>query len=74
MCTSFTITSSQGDIVYGRTMEFTLQLHSKVIVFPRGVTLTGTMTMATNTVRQFIVTVTSSTALTIQSTAVGTIS
>lgn len=39
-----------------------------------GVTLTGTMTLATNTVRQFIVTFTSATAITIQSIAVGTIS
>ena len=42
MCTSFTITSSRGAVVYGRTMEFTLQLQSEVIVFPAGVELTGT--------------------------------
>lgn len=39
-----------------------------------GVTLTGTMTMATNTTRRFNVRVTSDAALTIQSTGVGTIS
>lgn len=39
-----------------------------------GVTLTGTMTMATNTVRIFLVTVVSATAITFQSIAVGTIS
>lgn len=42
MCTSFTIASTNGDIVYGRTMEFTLQLGSEVIVVPQGVALTGT--------------------------------
>jgi choloylglycine hydrolase len=42
MCTSFTITSTKGDIVYGRTLEFTLPLHSVPIVFPKGVTRTGT--------------------------------
>ena len=42
MCTSFTITSRKGHVVYGRTMEFTLQLHSDVIVFPKGASLTGT--------------------------------
>ncbi len=39
-----------------------------------GVTLTGTMTMATNTTRRFNVLVTGDAALTIQSTGVGTIS
>jgi hypothetical protein len=39
-----------------------------------GVTLTGTMTMATNTTRRFNVLVTAATTLTIQSTGVGTIS
>jgi hypothetical protein len=38
------------------------------------VTLTGTMTMATNTTRRFNVLVTAATTLTIQSTGVGTIS
>ncbi len=42
MCTSFTLTSTKGDVIYGRTMEFTLQLHSEVIVVPEGVGLTGT--------------------------------
>lgn len=38
------------------------------------VTLTGTMTAATNTTREFVVTITSASALTIQSVGVGTIS
>ncbi|MEI6687769.1 MAG: linear amide C-N hydrolase [Thermoleophilia bacterium] len=42
MCTSFTITSNKSEIVYGRTLEFTLPLHSVPIVFPKGVTRTGT--------------------------------
>jgi choloylglycine hydrolase len=42
MCTSFTITSDNGDVVYGRTLEFTLQLHSVPTVFPKSITLTGT--------------------------------
>ena len=42
MCTSFTLTSTKGDVIYGRTLEFTLQLHSVPSVFPKGVTRTGT--------------------------------
>jgi choloylglycine hydrolase len=42
MCTSFTLTSTAGDVIYGRTLEFTLQLGSEVIAFPKGVELTGT--------------------------------
>lgn len=42
MCTSFTIMSTKGAVIYGRTMEFTLQLGSEVIVVPAGVELTGT--------------------------------
>ena len=42
MCTSFTLTSTKGDVIYGRTLEFTLQLQSVPIVFPKGVTRTGT--------------------------------
>jgi len=44
------------------------------LVAGSGVTLTGTMTMATNTTRLFNVTYTSATALVIQSVGVGTIS
>lgn len=44
------------------------------LVAGAGVTITGTATMATNTVRFFIVTITSVTAVTFQSVAVGTIS
>lgn len=39
-----------------------------------GVTLTGTMTLATNTTRRFICRVTGEAAITVQSTGVGTIS
>jgi choloylglycine hydrolase len=42
MCTSFTIRSTTGDVVYGRTLEFTLPLHSVPIVFPQGITRTAT--------------------------------
>lgn len=42
MCTSFTITSSNGDVVYGRTMEFTLPMRPQVMIVPEGVTLTAT--------------------------------
>lgn len=44
------------------------------LVAGAGVTLTGTMTMATNSTRRFVVTFTSATALVIQSIGVGTIS
>ncbi len=44
------------------------------VVAGSGVTLTGTATLATNTTRDFVVTFTSATALTMQSVGVGTIS
>lgn len=44
------------------------------LVAGTGITLTGTMTMATNSTRRFNVLVTGATAITIQSTGVGTIS
>lgn len=44
------------------------------LVAGTGITLTGTMTMATNTTRRFNVRVTGAAAITIQSTGVGTIS
>lgn len=43
------------------------------LVAGTGVTLTGTMTLATNTTRMFIVTLTSQVAVTIQSVSIGTI-
>jgi choloylglycine hydrolase len=41
-CTSFVLRSQDGGIVYARTMEFALPLHSRVIVVPRNLALTGT--------------------------------
>jgi choloylglycine hydrolase len=41
-CTSFILSSADGDIVYARTMEFALPLHSRIIVVPRNLALTGT--------------------------------
>jgi choloylglycine hydrolase len=34
-CTSIILKAQNGDIVYGRTMEFALMLHSKLMVIPR---------------------------------------
>ncbi|MCX6388438.1 MAG: linear amide C-N hydrolase, partial [Solirubrobacterales bacterium] len=42
MCTSFTIGNKASGYVYGRTMEFTLDLRSEIVVIPRGTSLTGT--------------------------------
>jgi choloylglycine hydrolase len=42
MCTSFTIGDKKTGLVYGRTMEFTLDLGSQIMVIPAGAELTGT--------------------------------
>lgn len=42
MCTSFTIGTKESGLVYGRTMEFTLDLRSEIIVIPAGTELCGT--------------------------------
>ncbi len=42
MCTSFTIGDSRSGRVYGRTMEFTLDLRSEIMVIPAGAELNGT--------------------------------
>jgi choloylglycine hydrolase len=42
MCTSFTIGDRDSGIIYGRTMEFTLDLRSEVMVIPAGAKLSGT--------------------------------
>ncbi len=42
MCTSFTIGNRDSGLVYGRTMEFTLDLRSQVMVVPAGTGLSGT--------------------------------
>jgi choloylglycine hydrolase len=41
-CTSFLLRTSDGGVVYGRTMEFGFQLTSDAIVLPRQFALTGT--------------------------------
>ena len=35
-CTSFLLKAQNGDVVYGRTLEFALALHSQLVVMPRG--------------------------------------
>lgn len=40
-CTSFTLKSQNGDVVYGRTLEFSLKLDSKLIVIPRNLAIKG---------------------------------
>ncbi len=42
MCTSFTIGDRRSGFVYGRTMEFTLDLRSEIVVIPAGSKLSGT--------------------------------
>ena len=42
MCTSFTLGDKQSGYVYGRTMEFTLDLRSEIMVIPAGTSMTGT--------------------------------
>lgn len=42
MCTSFTIGNKASGYVYGRTMEFTLNLRSEIVVIPAGTQMTGT--------------------------------
>lgn len=41
-CTSVLLPAKDGGYVYGRTLEFGLQLGSQIIVVPRGVAMTGT--------------------------------
>jgi choloylglycine hydrolase len=41
-CTSFVLLSQDGGVVYARTMEFALPLHSRVIIVPRNLALAGT--------------------------------
>ncbi len=42
MCTSFTIGDKDTGLVYGRTMEFTLDLRSQIMIIPAGTEFTGT--------------------------------
>ena len=39
--TSFLLKADNGDFVYGRTMEFALPLHSKLMVVPRNLDIQG---------------------------------
>jgi choloylglycine hydrolase len=41
-CTSFVLDSADGGKVYGRTMEFGLDLASQIIIVPRKLAITGT--------------------------------
>lgn len=41
-CTSFLLDAADGGKIYGRTMEFGLDLRSQLIVVPRKLTITGT--------------------------------
>lgn len=41
-CTSFIVKARDGSVVYGRTLEFALPLHSQLAVFPRDLTIKGT--------------------------------
>lgn len=42
MCTSFTLGDSKSGFVYARTMEFTLDLRSEIVVIPAGTQITAT--------------------------------
>jgi choloylglycine hydrolase len=41
-CTSFRLIAKDGTVVFGRTMEFAIDVHSDVIMVPRGYARTGT--------------------------------
>jgi len=43
-CTSFLLPTSDGESVYGRTMEFGFQLDSEMMVVPRGYSFTSVVT------------------------------
>lgn len=44
MCTGITLTAENGDVVYGRTLEWgAFDIDSQVMIVPRGHTLTATM-------------------------------
>jgi len=42
MCTSFTLGNEKSGLIYGRTMEFTLDLRSQIMIVPAGTKLSGT--------------------------------
>ena len=41
-CTSFLLDAADGGKVYGRTMEFGMDLHSQLVIVPRKLAITGT--------------------------------
>ena len=41
-CTSFLLKAQNGDVVYGRTLEFALMLNSQINVIPRNLAIKGT--------------------------------
>jgi choloylglycine hydrolase len=41
-CTGITLTATDGTVIHARTMEFAIDVHSDVIVIPRGYARTGT--------------------------------
>ena len=40
-CTGIQLTAEDGSVIHARTLEFAVDLHSDVLVFPRGLTRTG---------------------------------
>ncbi|MBU1274882.1 MAG: choloylglycine hydrolase family protein [Proteobacteria bacterium] len=40
-CTGITVKAQDGAVIHARTMEFALDLHSKVLIIPRGYSLAG---------------------------------
>ena len=41
-CTSVLLSAQDGGLVYGRTLEFGLQMNSQLMIVPRNLTITGT--------------------------------
>jgi choloylglycine hydrolase len=41
-CTSILLPAQDGGFVYGRTLEFGLQMNSQLMIVPRNLTITGT--------------------------------
>jgi len=41
-CTSVLLSTQDGAFVYGRTLEFGLQMNSQLMIVPRNLTITGT--------------------------------
>ena len=43
-CTGIRLIADDGTVVHARTMEFAIDIHSDVMMFPRGYARTGTNT------------------------------